>query len=250
MKKLEVKNNIIKCTKCSLEKLANLDNFYWRKDSDTWRHECKNCVFIRHRQMYLKQNSTKKRNKKRSTKPKGQNTKEDLVIAKHKYYVEHKEEIKIKSNIYRLNNKHKRNSYKKKYHKERYYNDPVYRLRHDMSSRINKMLKCNNGSKFNKSIANYLEYTFEDFVRHIESKFEPWMSWQNKRSYKTKEWKDNDSSTWAWQIDHIIPHASLPYDSMAHPNFKKCWALKNLRPLSAKQNVLEGSSKIRHMDIS
>ena len=26
----------------------------------------------------------------------------------------------------------------------------------------------------------------------------------------------------------------------------KCWTLTNLRPLSAKQNTLDGSTKIRH----
>lgn len=28
--------------------------------------------------------------------------------------------------------------------------------------------------------------------------------------------------------------------------FKKCWALENLRPLSAKQNNYDGVSKTRH----
>jgi len=56
----------------------------------------------------------------------------------------------------------------------------------------------------------------------------------------------NDQSTWTWQIDHIIPHSDLPYDSMDHPNFQKCWALDNLRPLSAKQNLEEGTRRIRH----
>ena len=29
-------------------------------------------------------------------------------------------------------------------------------------------------------------------------------------------------------------------------NFKKCWALENLRPLSSKQNLLDGSTRVRH----
>jgi hypothetical protein len=33
---------------------------------------------------------------------------------------------------------------------------------------------------------------------------------------------------------------------MEDDNFKKCWALNNLRPLSAKQNILDGTTKIRH----
>ena len=61
-----------------------------------------------------------------------------------------------------------------------------------------------NGSKFNKSIANYLEYTFEDFVRHIESKFESWMTWDNYGNPKDGILELNKT----WDIDHIIPLSS------------------------------------------
>jgi len=33
---------------------------------------------------------------------------------------------------------------------------------------------------------------------------------------------------------------------MQDENFKKCWALQNLRPLDAKSNMLDGSTRIRH----
>lgn len=39
---------------------------------------------------------------------------------------------------------------------------------------------------------------------------------------------------------------SLPYTSMEDENFQKCWALSNLRPLSAKQNNSDGVRRIRH----
>ena len=39
-----------------------------------------------------------------------------------------------------------------------------------------------------------------------------------------------------WHIDHIYPQSKLPYDSMEHPNFLKCWALDNLQPLWAEEN--------------
>ena len=45
-----------------------------------------------------------------------------------------------------------------------------------------------------------------------------------------------------WNIDHIIPQSDFVFDSISHSNFKKCWALKNLRPLSAKQNFIRGCS--------
>ena len=72
------------------------------------------------------------------------------------------------------------------------------------------------------------------------------MIWNNWAIYDPNTWDDNDQSTWTWNLDHIIPQSDLPYDSMEHPNFKKCWALDNLRPYSAKQNIFDGASKIRH----
>ena len=71
----------------------------------------------------------------------------------------------------------------------------------------------------------------------------------NQGVYNAKTWDDNDSSTWTWQIDHIIPQSDLPYTEMSHDpnsNFQKAWALSNLRPLSAKQNVLDGARRTRH----
>lgn len=40
-------------------------------------------------------------------------------------------------------------------------------------------------------------------------------------------------------IDHIIPQSALLYNSLEHPNFLKCWALENLRPLDARENILK-----------
>ena len=39
---------------------------------------------------------------------------------------------------------------------------------------------------------------------------------------------------------------TISYSSMEDLEFQKCWALENLRPLSAKQNQLDGVTKIRH----
>ena len=33
---------------------------------------------------------------------------------------------------------------------------------------------------------------------------------------------------------------------MEHPNFLVTWKLSNLRPLSSKQNLLDGSNRTRH----
>ena len=103
-------------------------------------------------------------------------------------------------------------------------------------------------SPFDKdnSVLKYLPFTLEELKFHLEKQFEPWMNWNNRGAYLINNWDDNDQSTWKWQIDHIEPHSDFPYDTMEHENFKKVWRLDNLRPLSAKQNVLDGTTRIRH----
>ena len=125
-------------------------------------------------------------------------------------------------------------------------NDSVATLRGAISGQIRRMLVDNASSKNGASCLKYLPYTIIELKAHLQSLFEPWMTWNNRGPYKRAEWDDNDSSTWKWQLDHKIPQSDLPYDSMEHPNFQKCWALENLRPYSAKLNLVEGTRRIRH----
>jgi hypothetical protein len=94
-----------------------------------------------------------------------------------------------------------------------------------------------------KYVLKYISYTMKELKQHLENQFEYWMTWENHGKYNTKMWDDNDQSTWTWNIDHIVPQSHLPYDSVDHPNFKKCWALENLRPYSAKQNIIDGNRR-------
>ena len=80
------------------------------------------------------------------------------------------------------------------------------------------------GSKDGESILKYLPYTPKEMKEHLESLWLPGMTWDNH-------------ALDGWHIDHIIPQSKLLYDSMDHPNFQKCWALENLQPLWAKENI-------------
>lgn len=124
-------------------------------------------------------------------------------------------------------------------------NSPVHRLRSLVSSSVGSAIK-RVGSRKKGSIVKHLPYTITQLKQHLEAQFEPWMTWENHGMYNKGAWDDNDPSTWTWQVDHIIPHSDLPYDSMEHPNFLKCWELTNLRPMKAKDNVEEGTRRVRH----
>ncbi len=113
---------------------------------------------------------------------------------------------------------------------------------------INKQLKLSDSSKNGESCLKYLPFNSNDIKIYLENQFESWMTWNNQGKYNPKTWKDEDPTTWTWQLDHIIPQSDLPYTSMEDDNFKKCWAFSNLRPLSSKQNQLDGCTKIRHKE--
>jgi hypothetical protein len=129
---------------------------------------------------------------------------------------------------------------------ERRKRNPVKRLRGIVSKAIRKGIKRGGGSKRKASFLNHVDYTIINLMEYLESQFEDWMIWDNYGTYNRKTWNDNDKSTWTWNIDHIIPQSILPYSNMTDENFKICWALKNLRPYSAKQNMIDGSNRIRH----
>jgi hypothetical protein len=129
--------------------------------------------------------------------------------------------------------------------KQKSIDNAEHNLKQSIIAKISSTLKIV-GFPYNGDIFNYLPYTPKDLKNHIENQFEPWMAWWNRGKYIVNHWKDNDPSTWKWQIDHIIPVSTFNYFSIGEDDFRKCWALDNLRPLSAKQNVIDGVRRVRH----
>ena len=127
--------------------------------------------------------------------------------------------------------------------------DSNFAIHETLRAAIRRGLKRNDANwprSVTALIKNGLSYTLPELNKHINMQFEYWMNWNNHGIYDPKTWDDNDPSTWTWQLDHIIPQSDLPYDSVDHPNFKKIWLLENLRPLSAKQNIVDGARRVRH----
>ena len=46
-------------------------------------------------------------------------------------------------------------------------------------------------------------------------------------------------------IDHIIPIDVFNFDSPEQIAFKKCWGLKNLRLLSARENIIKNNKLLK-----
>lgn len=130
----------------------------------------------------------------------------------------------------------------------------LLKIHERFSSNFNSFVKLNKLSK-NKSSFKLVGYTREQYIKYIENLFSSpenltpggkvWMNWNNQGIYNLKTWIDNDPSTWVWNLDHINPASSLRYGSFTDENFKKCWSLENLRPLLAKQNIIDGDRGFR-----
>jgi hypothetical protein len=196
---------------------------------------CSNCKFMI------------KENKKSLDLEYKKKNKEKLDQYNKEYRENNREIIRAKDKEYYSNNKEKRiantrNSPNKNLNKRNYQKrkrkDPKFKLHQSVSFAVNKALKRNGFIK-GGSIIKYLPYTIQELKEHLEKLFESWMTWQNWGMYNKNTWNDNDPSTWTWNIDHIIPQINFYYISMEDDEFKKCWALNNLRPYSAKQNIID-----------
>jgi hypothetical protein len=233
------------CVDC---KSIKSNNEYYIYELKKKSGRCKDCLkhranLYRIKNIELKKLSDKNYRVKNKLKLKKQKS---IYIIKNKSTILNRQKLWYQNNRDRLLNKAKqyRDTHKMErsvYENNRRKNDISYKLRTSISKIIGHKLKIQLSSKKSKSCATYLSYSIQDLKENLEKKFEPWMSWDNWGRYNSETWDDNDSSTWTWQIDHIKPQSLLPYTSMEDENFKKCWSLDNLRPLSSKINIINGT---------
>ena len=206
------------------------------------RRRCKKCYADQRNKIYTKNKQSILKKAKYDYKYGGR--KEKIK----KYNKENRNKILKRKKNYRENNKDKIRKYETIYRNNRIKNDVMFRIMTNFRTNIRIRLRNKLKSKVKdksktKSVSKDLHYTMEGLKQHIESKFEPWMTWDNWGTYRVDTWDDNDSGTWTWQIDHIIPHSHFNYTSMEDEEFKKCWDLDNLRPLSAKQNITDNNRR-------
>lgn len=207
------------CRVCKEEKIET--DFPFRdKKINIRRYECKSCT-SKYNAKYRDEN------------------KDSIIQRRKNFYKTNRNHILTKVKSYSQNNRKIIRVTKNAYVKKRVKNDPIFALRQKVSQLVRIALRRFGGNKGGNSILDFLPYSIRELKEHLEKQFEPWMNWTNQGVYKISEWNDNDPTTWKWQLDHIIPQSKLPYTSMKDNNYEKCWALKNLRPYSAKLNVID-----------
>lgn len=205
------------CSYCSLEKEILLFNKYGNK--------CKECEkLIYHNNKEYHSDRKKKFNKlnpgHRSVYWKNyyKNNKENVLLksrerydkeAKREYYLNNRDYL-IKKSIDRYNLKIK--------------NDNIFKLKYYIKGLIKNSFLRKNINKIDKT-TNILGCSIEDFKIYLESKFEDWMTWENRGLY-------NGELDYGWDIDHIIPISSAETtDDIIRLNH-----YSNLQPLCSYTN--------------
>lgn len=112
--------------------------------------------------------------------------------------------------------------YRNEYLKRKKQEDPVYNIKCLMRSYISSVLK-NKGYKKSLKTIDILGISFEEFKIYLESKFEPWMNWNNRGLY-------NGNFNYGWDI--IIPLSSAKTEE----DLIKLNHFTNLQPLCSKIN--------------
>lgn len=163
------------------------------------------------------------------------NNKEKYAEIRKRYYQKNKRKIIDKNKIYSKenykeyysNNKEKIIKRATKYAKNERLINPAYRIRAAISLRISNAIK----NKKTKSSLKYIDFTVNELMLHLESKFQEGMTWDNQGL--------------EWHIDHIKPVAAFKLikddGELDFEQIKVCWSLDNLQPLWAKDNIIKGS---------
>lgn len=167
------------------------------------------------------------------------------------YYIKNREKILEQSRQYYIKNKDKKKEYYKQWYRnninkmrvldrqwrernpekvrinynrwsnKKYKMDPRFRLNNNTKRAIRGSLKGNKKCNYWESLVGY------DVVKlknHLKNTIPRGYVWQDYLKGKL-------------QMDHIIPISAFNFDKPEHIDFKRCWALDNLRLLPAKENL-------------
>lgn len=162
------------------------------------------------------------------------NHKEKANARKAIYYRDHREKEIAYAKAYNAKHKEKIKIYNRTYGCKRRKIDPNYKLRCSMSRSISTSLS---GNKSGRSWERLVSYTLEELKKHIEKQFTEGMTWNN---YGKK----------GWHIDHKIPQSVFNFIKPEHRDFKRCWALNNLQPMWAKDNMTKKAKLEKHFQPS
>lgn len=233
------------CSKCKV--LKELTDFHnCSRSKDGLKSSCKECnkkfsienkerISTQKKEYYLKNkeyidNRNKIYNNKNKevinnrSKEYNDNNKEKIIEYRKNYYSLNKEKIDLKNKTYYLDNKDSIIKKQYIYVKSKKDTSDLFRLIFNIRLMLHKSFKNSGYSKKTKTY-EILGCSFEEFKLHLESKFEEWMTWENKGLY-------NGDFNYGWDIDHKIPLSSAETEE----DIIRLNHYTNLQPLCSKIN--------------
>lgn len=115
-------------------------------------------------------------------------------------------------------------------YKHQYHNDPIFKLKEVLKKRTQKIFK-RNGWATPARCGKLLGADFETVKRHIESQFQPGMSWMN-----------HGTGDGFWHIDHRMPLDSAKNEIDVYPLFH----YTNLQPLWTADNIRKSNNIVNY----
>jgi hypothetical protein len=147
------------------------------------------------------------------------------IASVRRYYRAHRERVLTNT---RLKNKSARYKQRRREaYKLRCLSDPVYKLKTRLSPMLRKAVIRQGGRKTSKTL-DLLGCSYAAFKVHLESLFQPGMTWDNYGAYVA-------GGSMTWHIDHKRPCASFDLTDLEQQ--KACFHYSNLQPMWALDNI-------------
>jgi hypothetical protein len=112
--------------------------------------------------------------------------------------------------------------------------DKINKLKNNIRNLIKNTFYYNGFTKKTKTY-KILGCTYNEFIQHMEDKFEPWMNWENYGKY-------NGEFDYGWDIDHIIPVSKAKTEE----EIFELNHYTNLQPMCSKVNRHIKRSKLNY----
>ena len=190
----------------------------WKRESHA-RHKEKNNA--RTRAYYLANKEQQKRKMAEWRKA----NKEHLKRKGAEYRKANKEKSRKTKEAWRKNNRDKVQAIQSRYVAKKLKTDPLFCLKNRMRVRVCQAMRSSGVYKSDRTLA-LIGCTSEQLKKHIESKFLPGMSWENRK---------------LWHVDHIVPIAA--FDLATEDGQKAAFHYSNLQPLWAKDNLKKSAKR-------
>lgn len=205
-------------TEC--EKTGNICKLCRKNYNAKYREQNKEKLKLKNK-LWVKQNKEKTKQYQDNYR---KENKEKLIQDYKIFYQNNKEKILAKGKKYFEENRDSCLAVRRKWDKKRRQRTDI-KLGGNISRRIHEALRENKQGKHWETLVGY---TINQLKIHLESKFQIGMTWENYGLH-------------GWHVDHIIPRSTFKFETYDCDDFKKCWALSNLQPLWAKDNLTKGN---------